>query len=107
MYTYTFTYIQTHTQISKRNKDSEDGACKLVNNKINYNLESGIKLWYDSGAHLDANNICANLQEIKMSPRCAYICMCMYMCMCMYAFCMCVSLGTYVIWVCVCVFVYL
>jgi parallel beta-helix repeat protein len=61
----------TGVDISKRNKDKEDeeAASKLVNNTINYNLEAGIKLWYDACVELDKNNITANMQEIKISPR--------------------------------------
>ena len=64
----------TGVELSKADVATEEGeeplpVPELVGNKINCNLESGLKIWYQGAAKLEKNVIEANLEPIQMTPR--------------------------------------
>uniref|UniRef100_A0A7S0MH22 Right handed beta helix domain-containing protein n=1 Tax=Cryptomonas curvata TaxID=233186 RepID=A0A7S0MH22_9CRYP len=59
----------TGVEVSRRNREEGSVRTVLRRNDIRYNLESGVKLWYDSNPRLDGNVVAANLEPLSMTPR--------------------------------------
>lgn len=63
----------TGVELSKADHSAEGEdpppTCEIVGNKINCNLESGLKIWYQGAAKLEKNTIEANLERILITPR--------------------------------------